>query len=241
MRLAPLQVTLFKQTNKNSMCGSRHGSCMVAICILFFPVHLSCLCTLCPPFPSLQEAVTGGTGGTQDVETSSSSSSDDEGHRGATAGILGAAGGLGGAAAVGQHRRGRREIGEGGNVTNVHPDWPKERVHMIEDERGIGGPVHLAQEGARVRPVGGGVREGASDYGADEEYMAGQREGEQQPGLLAKAGAAAGAAVAMVKVRQGWFSIRPGVWGEGFEGVMPGGTGVLQKGQVKIFRAVGSV
>ena len=169
------------------------------------------------PLASIQETVTGG--GTRDHETSSLSS-DDEGRRAATAGILGAAGGLGGAAAMGQHSRGRREIGEGGNVTNVHPDWSKERVHMTEDERRIGGPVHLSQEGARVRPVGGGATgthgvRGDRDTGVTLGGMGmgtagmGGREGEvvgeeeQQPGMLAKATAAAGAAVGMIRVSKG--------------------------------------
>ena len=124
-------------------------------------------------------------GGTRDHETSSSSSSDDDERRAATAG------GLGGAAAMGQHSRGRRDIGEGGNVTNVHTDWSKERVHMTEDERRIGGPVHLAQEGARVGPVEGGV----SGLEGEEE---------QQPGMLAKATAAAGAAVGRIRVSKAW-------------------------------------
>jgi hypothetical protein len=94
--------------------------------------------------------------------------------------------------------RGGRETGAT-RVTDVRPEWSEQRVRMTEDQRRIGGPVHLAEDRATVRRVG----DGASDYGADDEYIVKSGEEEQQPGMFARAAAAAGAAVDMVKVRRG--------------------------------------
>jgi hypothetical protein len=86
--------------------------------------------------------------------------------------------------------RGVRETGAT-RVTDVRPEWSEQRVTMTEDQRRIGGPVHLAEDRAAVRRVGDGVGEG---------HLEGSREEEQQPGMLARATAAAGAAVERIKV-----------------------------------------